>query len=140
MTTKVTRKSNYDKIAKKISEISSKKTKVGWFESSVYEDGTPAAVVAMANEFGRPSVPARSFMRTTAAEKNSEWRSDFGELIKLSISGEKTINSCYDAIGSIASGDIRKKISEITTPPLAASTIEMRKKKNKIATFDQFFH
>ena len=51
-------------------ELDGKELKVGWFASSKYENGTPAAYVAAIHEFGYPegNIPPRLGMRGTIQE------------------------------------------------------------------------
>ena len=118
-------------LEKALENISGMTTSVGWFPGAKYQDGTPVAYVATIQEYGSPmnGIPPRSFMRTTIAEKENEWA-------KLARSGAKAIiaenaspKMVMTGLGLAASGDIRKKITEINSPPLKASTIAARKRK-----------
>lgn len=102
--------------------------RVGWFPSAKYEDGTFVASVAIQNEFGNAikHIPPRSFMRTTIAEKQELWAEDAKRLSKRVLNGKLTPVQAMDALGQIAAGNIRNKITQIFTPPLAASTIKAR--------------
>lgn len=112
-------------------EIFRMETSVGWFPGAKYQDGTPVAYVATIQEHGSPKegIPPRSFMRTTIEEKKSEWA-------KLSKSGAKAVmvgnaspKQVMEGIGLAAAGDIRKKITEITSPPLTDATVAAKKRK-----------
>jgi hypothetical protein len=102
--------------------------KVGFFETSKYEDGTPVAYVAAIQEYGVPEkgIPSRSFMRTTIAEKQNEWKSVAEQGAKAMIDGRATGEQVLEVIGLKAAGDIRKKISSITDPALKAATVAAR--------------
>lgn len=118
-----------------ITGISDFRSKVGFFESAKYEDGTPVAYVAAIQEFGSPQnqIPPRSFMRKTISEKTTEWKSLLKSGAKAILAGNETSESVIEKIGLLAAGDIRKTISEITEPALKESTIKarMRKRANK---------
>lgn len=114
-----------------LQSLAGKVGKVGWFETDKYPNGVPVAYVAAIHEFGVPSknIPSRSFMRTTCAEKKTEWKAITTHEAKRILKGETTIADTMELIGLKAAGDIRKKISSITTPPLKNATIAARKSK-----------
>lgn len=105
--------------------------KVGWFESAKYENGTPVALAAAANELGHGSTPPRSFMRTTATEEKDEWSKIAAEQSKLVIQGKISAQTAMDQLTQKAEGDIVKKISTIYDPPLSPITIELRAMKKR---------
>lgn len=104
-------------------------SKVGFFESSKYEDGTPVAQAAAWNELGTNTAPPRSFMRTTTKEKKIEWRDLAISGFKAVVAGNETVYTVMEKIGQVAAADIRNKIRQITSPPLSPITIELRKLK-----------
>ncbi len=115
-----------------ISQLSKFQSRVGWFESARYQDGTPVAAVAAKNEFGDPkdNVPARPFMRPTIKKQEQEWRDKAGIVLKKFARGDMTDPWMpIDLIGAKAAGDIRKTISLIKEPPLSPKTIETRKQR-----------
>lgn len=109
---------------------------VGFFANATYIDGTKVAEVAAKNEFGglQPSpsgegmvtVPARPFMRTTVAEKSGGWGKLAATMLKQANGDER---EALQAVGDVIAGQIRNKIETITEPPLAAYTLEQRRKK-----------
>lgn len=112
--------------------------KVGWDKSAVYpaeDGGLPVAQVAATQEYGDPTkfIPSRSFMRSTIAEKKTEWSSKMAKLAKLVIQGKDTVKGVFTKIVLTAEGDFVKKISTLQNPPLAQSTIDarLRKRRNK---------
>jgi hypothetical protein len=114
-----------------LKNLQGKVGKVGWFEKSKYEDGTPVAYVATIQEYGYPAgnIPPRPFMRTTIAEKQQEWKKIAESGSKAILNGKATVGTVMEAIGLKAAGDIRKKISLITAPPLSPRTIEARRSR-----------
>jgi len=104
--------------------------KVGWFENSRYPDAdaTQVAYVAAQNEYGNPNkhIPARPFMRPTIIAQQDTWKKVAEQGAKNILRGNQTSGDVLEMIGLKASGDIRKTISKILTPPLAQSTIEAR--------------
>lgn len=108
--------------------ISNKVGKVGFFPSSKYEDGTPVAYVAVIQEFGSPEqgIPPRSFMRTTVASKQGEWKDIADRGARAMLNGKATGDQVLETIGLKAAGDIRQTISKLTTPALKPATIAAR--------------
>ena len=108
-----------------------KEARVGFFKSSVYEDGTPVAYVAAIQEFGNPAggIPSRSFIRTTIAEQEGPWRDLMKNGCKAIVNGKATVDQVMEGMGLQAEGDMKAKISQISQPPLKAGTIKNRLKR-----------
>jgi len=106
---------------------------VGFFPEAHYPDGTPVAYVAAIHEFGYPegNIPARSFMRPTAANRKSKWGRQVAGAIHGALLGKVKLASAYDAIGGAAAGDVSRTISNITSPPLKAATLAARQSRKK---------
>lgn len=109
--------------------VSNKVGKVGFFPASKYEDGTPVAYVATIQEFGYPEggIPPRPFMRTTVEAKQAEWKGIATQGAQAMLRGETTGDKVLEVIGLKAAGDIRRTISQITTPALAPETVAARR-------------
>lgn len=103
--------------------------KVGWFESSKYEDGTPVAGVAYVQEFGsaKRSIPPRPFFRTTATEKRGDWAKTAEAVSRAVIQGKIAPDSVSEALALAAEGHVRSTITKITEPALSPITIELRR-------------
>lgn len=106
----------------------------GWFDSSVYPDGTPVAYVAVIQEFGSPqqNIPSRSFQRLTIAEQKQNWAVLFAQGSRQVLNGKLTGKQFLDSFGLQVAGDMRKTISNITEPALADSTIAARASKRGV--------
>lgn len=120
-------------------ELNNKKVgKVGWFEKSRYpdKDATPVAFVAAQNEYGNPNqnIPARPFMRPTIIAQQETWKKVAEQGARNILKGTQTSSDVLEMIGLKASGDIRKTISKITTPPLRERTIQARLARYKDKT------
>lgn len=126
-------KSKSDALKKTLDKIDGAGVRVGFFEGSKYDDGTPVAYVAAIHEFGVPSqgIPPRPFMRSTVTEKGQEWDGLVKRGMAAAAAGKLTPAQVWDQIGMKAAGDVRKKIASITKPPLKKSTI--RRKLAKMA-------
>jgi len=74
-------------------------------------------------------IPPRSFMRTTITEKKGDWAKLSKSGAKAVLNGKATPRQVMEGLGIAASGDIRKKITEINSPALASGTIANKKRK-----------
>lgn len=113
-------------VDKMLIDLEKANVRVGWFESSKYNDDnqTPVAYVAAINELGPH---ARPFMRTTADAKDAEWSALMFNLSKQVVRGVLTVNQALDGVGLMVGADIQKTISTITSPPLSIITLMARK-------------
>lgn len=111
-----------------LKNLEGKVGKVGWFEKSKYENGTPVAFVATIQEYGYAAgnIPPRPFMRPTIEKQENQWRKVAMNGAKSVLAGKATAGDVMEAIGLKAAGDIRKTISLIQTPPLSPRTIAAR--------------
>lgn len=75
------------------------------------------------------TVPPRPFVRPTIANKQNEWAELARSGAKAMVAGNASPKQVMGGLGLAASGDIRKKISEVNSPALSAGTIEIRKRK-----------
>lgn len=119
------------RLRKAMKDAETLSNKVGWLESSVYPDGTPAAYVAAIQEYGDPdsNIPSRSFMRTSSDEHSQRWVQIMTKAVMRIPSGQGDIRQALDLVGLAAEGDIRRKITQIFEPPLAESTIKSRARR-----------
>lgn len=105
--------------------------KIGWFESAVYPDGTPVAYVATIQEFGSPEqgIPARPFMRSTAAEKEAEWKGLMAKGATAAMAGKISAKDAMEQLAGRAAGDVRRAISQLSSPALSNVTVELRRRR-----------
>lgn len=117
-------------LAKRLAELGRVESRVGWFDSARYPDGTPVALAATAQEFGsaKKGIPPRSFMRPAINEGRAEWSAAAASGFKAVADGRYTPFQVIDAIGNAAAGSVRQKISEVNSPRLKDSTIKARQK------------
>ena len=137
MTLQVVRKpGDSDRIRQALRELERTQTKVGWFESAKYVDGTPVAYVATIQEFGYAAggLPPRPFFRPTIVSEQAAWRTLIAQASKGVVTGKRTSFQAMELIGLQAAGDVRKTISQIITPALSPSTIAARKKRGNSST------
>lgn len=98
--------------------------RVGFLENARYPDGTPVAMIAAINEYGRPPTqPPRPFFRNMIRDKQGEWPAMIGALLKSNdLDAAKTL----DETGAVIAGQLRQSITDLWEPPLAASTIQRK--------------
>lgn len=109
-----------------ISGLDKVQGKVGWFETAHYEDGTPVAYVAAIQEFGTDRIPARPFMRPAVADHGGEWIDLMARGAKAALDGRYTPEQVLEAVTLQAAGDVAKKISAVTAPPLSPVTVKRK--------------
>lgn len=130
---KVTRKNpkSFDTILDGLKGLNAISAKAGWFESSVYESGTPVAYIASLHEFGVASknIPPRPFMRPTVNTQMSAWRTLLEQGSRSVLAGKTKPYDVMEAIGLRAAGDIAKTISNIWYPPLKEKTVQARARR-----------
>lgn len=114
------------------SQLDSKQLKVGFIDGATYPDGTPVAMVAATNEYGRPenNQPPRPFFRNAIAEHENEWT----DAIARGIRAGHPVDQVLEVVGAQIQGDVQESIAQLMTPPLAASTIAARKSKGNNST------
>jgi hypothetical protein len=119
-----------DNVVRKLKEIAAKmggSLEVGFLEGATYPDGTPVAAVAFWNEFGNGSAPPRPFFRTMIAKESPSWPA---KIMALAGSHDTMIN--YDGakilalMGEDIDGALKQSINDLTSPPLAESTIKRK--------------
>jgi hypothetical protein len=126
----------FETLTNRLKELASFQTKVGWFEDSKYENGTPVAYVAAIQELGFPAgkIPPRPFMRPTVIEQKNAWSEATKVVAARVLAGKMTAQQAMDTLGGIAEGDVLKKIKSITTPPLKPSTLRARRARGNNST------
>lgn len=96
--------------------------RVGFLEGATYPDGTPVALVAAVNEFGRPdqNQPPRPFFRQMIAEKQGGWAKSLGTVAKAT---DYDIDQALGQMGEGIKGQLQASIQKMDGPPLAPSTV-----------------
>lgn len=122
---------NTKRLQKVFDEIERAKLRVGFFESSKYPDGTPAAYVASIHEFGSPKnkIPPRSFMRPAINDGATKWARGIEIGCRAAVDGKTTIKNVLDLVGMDAAGHVRKNIAKLQSPALKQSTVKARIRK-----------
>jgi hypothetical protein len=82
--------------------------------------------VAIFNEFGTNSIPARSFLRAWFDENREKIGTTAAKLMKSVVKGERTRDEVLELLGQWAVGQIQLRISAGIGPPNAASTVAQK--------------
>jgi hypothetical protein len=129
---KVTRKAGkIEAMRQAVAGLAGAEGKVGWFESARYEGGQPVAGIAIVQEMGSAArgIPPRPFMRTTAAEKQTEWAKTAGDISRAAMLGKVPAANVMPLLCLAAEGHVRATIAKITAPPLKPATVAARKRR-----------
>ena len=124
LTSKVTQKGGHKikALLKNAKKNRSRSIKVGFFGNSKYEDGTPVAAAAAANEFGAGATPERPFFRRSIRQLQER----LPEKAK-SIINPRTMSvdpMAAREIANFAVDIIQGEIKALDKPPNAPSTLK----------------
>lgn len=112
-----------DEISQELKPLANKnQLRVGFFETSKYDDGTFVADVAKNNEFGTLKIPSRPFFRNAIENNTKKW---INFLAKDLVKSENAAMS-YNRLGEVARGDIVKSINQTNSPANSPITIEAK--------------
>lgn len=116
-------------LKKAIVGLAKAESRVGWFPSAKYQDGTPVAGIMMVQEFGsaKRSIPPRPTMRPTAATKADDWARMAEGASRAVLSGKLPPTGAVSVLALAAEADVRRAIIRLVSPPLSPLTILARK-------------
>lgn len=105
--------------------------RVGWLETAKYENGTPAAYVAVIHENGVPEkgLKPRPIMGPTVERCRGKWREISTEGAKAVAAGKTSAFKVIQMISAHAAGEVQRSVAELASPALAESTIAARERK-----------
>lgn len=91
-------------------------------------------------KFGRSGgemiiIPPRSFLRSTMDENNKKFGELFDSMMWDALLGNGSVFGKLTVFGEILSSAVRKKITDLKSPPLAASTIKRKGSSNPLIDF-----
>ncbi len=99
------------------------KLTAGFYKDAKYEDGTPVAQVAAANNFGTLDsggfIPPRPFFNNAINENKDKWAEDYSKALKKT---DYDIERSAKLVGEEMRADIIKKIDKGSYAPNAEST------------------
>lgn len=98
-----------------------------------YGDGTRVVDVAVANEYGTDTQPARPFMRLSSPEIKKQCLPIL-EIATKALNDDDTgkYERMLDTAGSVAAGIIKQTIVDLRDPPNAAETIRLKGSDNPL--------
>ena len=96
--------------------------KVGFFETSKYQNGIFVADVAKNNEFGTLEIPSRPFFRNAIENNSKKWINFLAQDLVKSENAEIS----YNRLGEVARGDIVKSINQTNSPSNSPLTIKAK--------------
>ena len=82
--------------------------------------------VALWNEFGTETIPARSFLRTTFNQTEPEARRMLLALMKAVLAGKTTKEKALNLLGQWAQGQVQARMATSIPPPNRPSTIRQK--------------
>ncbi len=96
--------------------------RVGFLEGATYPDGTPVALVAAVNEFGRPdqNQPPRPFFRDMIAAKQKDWPRALRAVAK---NNDYDIDKALGQMGEGIKGQLQESIRQLDSPVLSPVTV-----------------
>lgn len=113
-------------------QLESKQVTVGFIDGATYPDGTPVAMVAATNEYGRPenNQPPRPFFRNAISDHEGEWQETIARGIRAGIA----VDQALEVVGAQIQGDVQASIATLMEPALSPATIAARKMKGNDST------
>lgn len=114
-----------------IAKIDGQQGRVGWFDSSKYDNGQPIAGIAAVQEFGseKNKIPPRLGMRETFDIKKSDFANTAKTISTMVMRGQMQPDNVMEAVTQAAAGAMRERISKISTPALSEKTVAARKRR-----------
>lgn len=85
------------------------------------------------NHFGtRRGIPSRPFLLNAMRKNSRKYRSEMKKAAKKILLGEITIKSVVTKLGVLGQGDVQDEMTNLRTPPNAASTIRQKGSSNPL--------
>lgn len=110
----------------RVSELDKKEVSIGWFEDSLYTDGTPVAYIAYLNEFGQH---ARPFIRPAIDKNMPSWETLLAKQTKEVLAGNQSASGMFNIIGAVISSQVKNELAQGDHKPLSKVTLAVRKWK-----------
>lgn len=110
---------------------------VGWPKGTEsvgikYPDGTPVLLVAAANNFGAPNIPARPFMSEAQEPAVNATQPVAAVMVKKVNAGKATITDALNEMAPYAEAAFKQTITDLSDPPNAPSTIAQKGSDNPL--------
>lgn len=106
---------------------------VGIIDAGTHTDGDASvATIAYQHEYGTATIPERPFFRSTMREKKATIIKMQKAYMKKISTGEMTTEEALGLLGEYLAGAIRKKITDIKSPPNSPATIAAKGSSNPL--------
>lgn len=119
----IKRTGSLDQALNRLVSSKSQHVQVGVIDGSKYPDGTSVASVAIWNEYGTKTAPARPFFRDTIKQEKSNWSA----LATKAIRAGYTVEHMLGLVGAQMQTDVQLSIMTFSNPPNAAYTVAKKK-------------
>ena len=124
-----------NKFVKQVEQFENSYTKVGFPEGSTPDAGDKTfdevVQIAASHEFGAPkaSIPERSFLRSAFDAHEGDIKKLMDYEYNEVANGTSTAKQSLGRIGEWFTGEVKKQIDTINSPPFAPSTLKARQAK-----------
>ncbi len=128
-----TRSPEAQKFLNQLNGLKNPTAKVGVVKSLQYPNGIEVAYVAAIQELGyeKYGIAPRGFFRTTQIEHYNEWRDQMAKGLQQFSHGKLSLGVLLERVSSRIAGQVRKAITENTSPALSPVTLLLRKWKKE---------
>lgn len=109
-------------IVARLNEAKGSYVEAGWWND---------ATIPAAHEFGTRKIPERPFLRPAIDRNREKYRNWTRKIALAVIDGVRGVREGLTSLGDEIVKDIQRQIDEVTSPPLAPSTIKQRRKKGR---------
>lgn len=96
------------------------------------EDGATVVEIAVFNEFGTESIPARPFLSSAMDMGQDQLSSLTADLLLKISGGDMKARAAAERLGILAQSLVRKRIVELDTPPNSAATVRLKDSSNPL--------
>ena len=123
----------WNRIQKELKLIDKSYTQIGIQKDAGNEDGGESiADVGASNEYGLGQVPERSFIRSTFDEKRFKIYNIIDKKYSLVLKGKSTVKRQLALLGEYMEGAIKRKITNLRSPPNSQVTIKIKGSANPL--------
>lgn len=125
---------NYNKVVKKLQEITQRKAVIKIDENKIYEEtGVKVERVAFYMEYGKDELnvhyPARPFWRNTLIKYENRIKKRFESNLQAVLNNKISVYQCYEDLGKQFKQYLIATIKEGNFAPLSESTLKIRERK-----------
>lgn len=119
----------YDEIMTQIALFENSHVEIGTLSGTRRKDGSNMAVIAATHEYGseKKKIPSRSFLRAFMDEKRDKINTKILNMARAITAGKLMTKKGLTRLGVWGAGQVKKKITDVDSPPLKKTTIKRRK-------------